>query len=473
MSFEDTVDPDSLTLIISYVVTYHRIPFLFVNKRWRDVARRIKYEYPNRRNFQWITLCKSKHSGRRFRRLEIFWYTYNAASVSLDLLKWCVDMGCPWHKETASQIASTGNLETLQWAISRNCPWHADVIYIAASEGHLNIVKWAIEEWKSYDFDEAKRNHYSNPCVQAATNGRMETLMWLYDRGFMKNCGNPFRYGTIKKGKNLEAFEWLIQKGIEIQRCFVYFEDLETANWVVQNRSKFPDATFCARFLSRKEEYEDYISFVHEHGFHSSMILQTAAERGNMDVFLIAERVGLINLSQENTYSRGFLTSSLTSNIDLYKWLRERSPPQTKNLIIRGWNFSIEELSWALENGAELCGLVSLMGFVNSQNWEAAKLALKNGIKWGKRVHFESPESLRFAINNGFRLCNAYFLSQLNHYHHQVLDYAHSVGCPWNKKKSFQLMIKNLMYQNVKWIEGHSTIEERGGLSLKDFLIDS
>eukprot|EP01117_Protostelium_nocturnum_P019279 TRINITY_DN8315_c0_g1_i1.p1 TRINITY_DN8315_c0_g1~~TRINITY_DN8315_c0_g1_i1.p1 ORF type:complete len:486 (-),score=92.05 TRINITY_DN8315_c0_g1_i1:987-2444(-) len=484
MSFEETVDSDSLSIILSFFDARHHLPLLFVNKRWRDVTyKSSKERFPgSKRNLQSAIMCKSKKSGRRHRRLVVFWYSYYAAE-NLDLLKWCLDMKCPWHEETAARIALTGNLEALQWAIARNCPWHEGIIINAARKGHLDIIKWTLEEWKSYDIKKRMRG-ISNPCDDAARNGHTETFIWLYDNGFTRNKA-PFQSQIIRKEKHLEIIEWLFQRGISFCYFRIKFEDLETANWIVQNKSRLPGVEFVAELPLKAEEYEAILTLNSQHGFISSLLLQRAAEEGIMDIFLIAERTGLLGKSSDSfygNYSEGFYGDLLyyasRSNINLYKWLKKKFPPLPRKFAIDEWDFSISDLRWALQNGMEF-NSDSLVGLVNKKNWEAAQVALQSGMKWRKVENFESPESLAFAVRNGFQLCQSYFIGQLLANHNnwernncKVLDYAHSIGCPWNKKKCFKKAIKNMWYDSARWIEGHSTVEERGGVSIRDILRD-
>eukprot|EP01117_Protostelium_nocturnum_P013559 TRINITY_DN5068_c0_g1_i1.p1 TRINITY_DN5068_c0_g1~~TRINITY_DN5068_c0_g1_i1.p1 ORF type:complete len:474 (-),score=98.83 TRINITY_DN5068_c0_g1_i1:24-1445(-) len=465
MNFEEIIDSDSLNTIFSFLPVHHRLPPLFVNRRWRDAGYK---SHGSLRNFQEAHLYKASKSKRRMRELRVHWYINYAASKSLELLKWCVRMKCPWDHQTLNKIALSGNVEALKWAIAEGYPWDPiEALRMAAKRGHLELIKWIMEECKSKRLK--LENRYVNPCVDAAENGHLETFLWLLENGSWDNFRDLIRWRLVSKDKDEVYIEMCLERGKDIGRNG-YFEDLETANWILQNRHRFPNIHFMAKCPTKKEEYEQYMLLVKKHNFNVERILMVAAECGDLDIFIYAERAGLSEGIQKRLEE--FIKRASTSNMELYKWLRERSPHLPAKVVIKKWNFPIGDLPWALENGMELNGSESLIGLVNSQSWEAAKFALKSGIKWEKKVAFESIESLQFAINNGFKMCRIYFMSQLIEPNCDVLNYAHLRACPWNKKKCYKRAIKCRLYTSIKWIELHSTSEERGGMSLKDILKD-
>ena len=107
----------------------------------------------------------------------------------LEVLQWAREHHCPWDARTCMAAAQYGQLEVLQWARGRGCPWEARTCSLAAQEGHLAVLKWAREhgcEWGAAT------------CKAAAYGGHLEVCG---GRGSTAATGTLRRVrGPLRKG---------------------------------------------------------------------------------------------------------------------------------------------------------------------------------------------------------------------------------------------------------------------------------
>lgn len=71
-----------------------------------------------------------------------------AMAQTLPLMKWAVNLGCPWTVFTCRAAAYTGNLEVLKWLQSfdykTRCRWDDSTATTAALHGHTKLLEWAL-----------------------------------------------------------------------------------------------------------------------------------------------------------------------------------------------------------------------------------------------------------------------------------------------------------------------------------------
>lgn len=65
-----------------------------------------------------------------------------AGRGDLNILKWLIDIGCPWNEWTCSNAAKNGHLHIVQWARQNGCPWDSLTLVYASYNGHWHILHW-------------------------------------------------------------------------------------------------------------------------------------------------------------------------------------------------------------------------------------------------------------------------------------------------------------------------------------------
>jgi len=180
---------------------------------------------------------------------------YAALYNHMDALRWLLDNGCPWwNADTLNSVAINGDLETLKWlsdckdvwvngwvsryaykaaSISGNLDmlkWIVSVddtkfdrmskyecVRVSIKKGHIEIVKWLIDTYLENDFiEDAASNDYwkldGTLCFEAISNGRLEILKFLVDKGC--RC-NPSLIDSVRQG-HIDVIEWLIERGVTL-----------------------------------------------------------------------------------------------------------------------------------------------------------------------------------------------------------------------------------------------------------------
>jgi len=89
--------------------------------------------------------------------------------LSVALLGWAKDHGCPWTEMTLVITAWGGHLAVVQWAWAHGCPCDERTCVAAAIGGQLEILKWA----RQHHFPWTER-----ACAAAAQDGQLEVLKW-------------------------------------------------------------------------------------------------------------------------------------------------------------------------------------------------------------------------------------------------------------------------------------------------------
>jgi hypothetical protein len=73
-----------------------------------------------------------------------------ASTGRLDILKWALEMGCPWNESCANICASGGHMEMFHWIMSNRELFKINkfrLVNDAAFEGQLELLHWAILEY--------------------------------------------------------------------------------------------------------------------------------------------------------------------------------------------------------------------------------------------------------------------------------------------------------------------------------------
>ena len=131
----------------------------------REVVIRSKIELNNEKRF--VEDVKSKREaalawdnyrfgerdriGRKFTQ-EQFCYRV-AEAKNLDYLKWAREVKrCAWDQDTIISAASQGDLDMVKYCVENGCPMNARACAYAAEEGHLDVLEYLYEHgcpWNS------------------------------------------------------------------------------------------------------------------------------------------------------------------------------------------------------------------------------------------------------------------------------------------------------------------------------------
>ena len=138
----------------------------------------------------------------------------------LETLKWAVEKGYPWDKDTlALDAAHFGHLEILQWAITQGCPLVMEICAVAAGGGHLEVLKWAREQGCPGN---------DAICSFAAGEGRLEVLKWA--RAQNPPCPwDHWTYDMAKDSGRPEVLQWVIDNGCPTHASLEFDPDIISA----------------------------------------------------------------------------------------------------------------------------------------------------------------------------------------------------------------------------------------------------
>jgi len=177
-----------------------------------------------------------------------------AMTEKLEFLKWArEEKKCDWDDKTSEMAAYYGNLEMLKYCVDNGCPLRKDICAIVARNGHLNLLKFLIDEKKlAYDEKQVMGN--------AGYGGNLDMLKYLIED---KKHTNPmsqilaFRE-TIRFG-HLDCVKYFVEevKIPEALRSWYaiayarYFEQPEVLNYL--REKDFPEPT--------EELYAQYVEY--------------------------------------------------------------------------------------------------------------------------------------------------------------------------------------------------------------------
>jgi hypothetical protein len=121
----------------------------------------------------------------------------------LDILKLCIENGCPCDGETYLYAALNGHLDIIKWARKNYYPWDADTCTFAALNGHLDIIKWAHKNGCPWD---------GETCAYAAMGGHLDLIKWARENGCPwdgETCTSAEKYG------HLDVLKWARENGCD------------------------------------------------------------------------------------------------------------------------------------------------------------------------------------------------------------------------------------------------------------------
>ena len=192
----------------------------------REVVIRSKIELNNKRRYvfeiksmQELALAwdnyrfgEKNRYGRKFTQ-ERFCYRV-AEAKNLDYLKWAREVKrCAWDQDTIISAASQGNLDMVKYCVENGCPMDEEACSNAAKKGHLDVLKYLHEHGCPWD---------SKTCYYAAGNGHLDMLMYSHGNDCpwdFRTCKKAYRWG------HSDCFEYAFRNGCEVYREGEFDED--------------------------------------------------------------------------------------------------------------------------------------------------------------------------------------------------------------------------------------------------------
>jgi hypothetical protein len=155
---------------------------------------------------------------------------------TFEMLKWCIENGCPWNEWACANAAKILNFEILKWSIENQCPWN-EYTYVYAA-GNREIFMWCIEN-KGIPIN---TNIRKTICAMLAKVGNLELLKWCKNEANFEFDMETCYYAT--QNDNLEILKWCLENGYELDGLIysiaVQNNCLNILEWLVsQNTDSF------------------------------------------------------------------------------------------------------------------------------------------------------------------------------------------------------------------------------------------
>jgi hypothetical protein len=203
--------------------------------------------------------------------------------VSVSMLQWAVENGCPRTEELGNTIAlgghwdvlvyaeeigipydprivglvaaNCGNRRMIEWAHDRGCKIDYIIVSVAARGGHLDVIEWMCSIGATVN---------SMAMEAAAMGGQLRTLEYLHSLG----CAfSPLVFSKAAERGDIQVLAWLKQKGCPwneytcssaASRC-----NLHALQWLRLNGCPWDVSTM---MFAAKEDCVEILSWARAHG---------------------------------------------------------------------------------------------------------------------------------------------------------------------------------------------------------------
>eukprot|EP01117_Protostelium_nocturnum_P014031 TRINITY_DN5300_c0_g1_i1.p1 TRINITY_DN5300_c0_g1~~TRINITY_DN5300_c0_g1_i1.p1 ORF type:complete len:680 (+),score=213.92 TRINITY_DN5300_c0_g1_i1:55-2094(+) len=475
--FEKIMNNDVLGHIFSFSKQNERIPFLFVNKRWRDVAQRKRREISEWRgmNFQKAISISSKDE------IEWDWFSHFAARTgSLPLLKWSFDMGCRFdRKRLSEEMICSGNVSLLKWGLKEILKVESNQQWIdkdvneydlqswtrsLGSQGHLEMIQF-LAKIENKEMEYALESAFQG----AISDEKYETVTWLLSHHIkdLDRC-------TGEIYLNLESCKWL-KKNLPEEMDWEEFVGTCVPHGGNISFSKKLNMEFLMWLVSNeiKQFVEEIAGEDHDPSNHP--FVYSALEHGYMDVLEYLEQNDLIyncrdNFAYDLADNDWIMSPAIRSrNLDMIKWAFERfiRPKDDGWAEVGKWG-SIPAFDYLhrLDDEYEISPDEVEILLLNScihKNWELVQYAKEKGFclgkkepnNWTRNIYQFDVESLEGAIGFGLildeRLSEGLAKSTKNW---RLFEYLiKKKECPWDPKVCAQIAREKGSIGLLKWIQ--------------------
>jgi hypothetical protein len=124
-----------------------------------------------------------------------------AGQGNLEMIKYCVANGCPFHTSACACAAEYGHLECLKYLHEEvKAPWYWRTAAAAARNGHLHILEYLVE--RKYNFNE------EDACYLAAKNGHLYCLKFLHETA--KAPWDGYAVQIAHENNHVECLQYLL-----------------------------------------------------------------------------------------------------------------------------------------------------------------------------------------------------------------------------------------------------------------------
>lgn len=197
---------------------------------------------------------------------------------------------------------------------------------------------------------------------------------------FMRRLGCPMSENTFEVfsyNGNLEALNYLMQKGCPSGRCVEYAassENIRTLRWLRDNGGALTASSFAAACLTGNVEVIQW--FERNNCAWDERALPYAARAGNIEAVELLVGLGFELTSQATKAAAGL------ESMEILVWLRQNGCPWGKSTCAQASRDGrLESLMWARAHGAEwgpqVCAVAAKQGHFSILEW-----ARENGCPW-------------------------------------------------------------------------------------------
>jgi len=203
------------------------------------------------KHIAWGKKCKSG------KVIDQAWFCAQVAGTNkLELLKWAREVkDCEWDKWTIKLAADKGNLEMLKYCFSNGC--HCDKkesCLQAAVNGHLDCLRFLFDKVKPSRETEEATAH------QAAGKGHTDILKYFVEERKISDAVKLDFAATATRYGKLDCIKYLVEEAkvpLNNYWDFIafarYYERPECVNYLLEKGSPEPTDEQYARFVEKRE----------------------------------------------------------------------------------------------------------------------------------------------------------------------------------------------------------------------------
>jgi len=191
------------------------------------------------------------------KRSQVSFCTQVAMTKKLELLKWArEEKKCEWDEFTSEMAACNGNIEILKYCVDNGCPLRDDLSAIVAQHGHLNLLKFLIDEKKfEYDMYRVIRG--------AGYSGNLHMLKYLIeDKKHNDEWSKLAGFWASTGDGHLDCVKYLVEevKIPEAHRSWLpiayarYLEHYEVLNYLREKDFPEPTEELYAEFVASEQQ---------------------------------------------------------------------------------------------------------------------------------------------------------------------------------------------------------------------------
>jgi len=182
-----------------------------------------------------------------------------AMTNKLEFLKWArEEKKFEWDELTSASAACYGNLEMLRYCVDNGCPVPENLFVIVARNGHLNMLKFLIDE-KKFEYDK-------NRVIRGAGySGNLEMLKYLIEDKKHNDDRSKFEGFLVSTNYgHLDCVKYFVETPniMEVLRSWYaianarYFEHYEVLNYLREKDFPEPTEEKYAEFVASEQQYE-------------------------------------------------------------------------------------------------------------------------------------------------------------------------------------------------------------------------